>query len=361
MRSRKRGFTLIELLVVIAIIAILIALLLPAVQQAREAARRTQCRNNLKQIGLALHNYHDSFRAFPPGRMQPYFGNFAGSTISECWTGAVAVHVHILPYLDQTNVYNQIDFNQTRVRVPPSGPPFCPNNLNIIQTPLPVFKCPSEVLDPGGLPTNNYRYNMGVTFCAGTPWTDSGVDISPFSDNCRAELQGPSGGAFSDHSLRGIRDYTDGSSNTVMFSERILGDLDATAINKGNFLRVMAQNTSQTTALLLSSCPPGVPAPGTSHNNGQGIGPGSWSQGIYMHTTYNHLFTPNSPNYDCSTSVSFVDGNNEGAIATARSYHAGTVLCLLGDGAVRNIGDNIDLRVWRGLGTRGGGEVLGEF
>lgn len=121
MNTRKRGFTLVELLVVIAIIGILVGLLLPAVQAAREAARRMQCTNNLKQLGLALHTYHATFKKFPPGRMTPYFGNFAGSFTSECWTGAMSIHTHVLPYLELGNAYNQFDFSQTRVRVPPSG------------------------------------------------------------------------------------------------------------------------------------------------------------------------------------------------------------------------------------------------
>src|SRR5258705_10109335 len=137
-RFRRMGFTLVELLGVIAIIGVLVALLLPAVQVAREAARRTQCSNHLKQIGLGLHNYHSAHNLFPPGRMHPYFGNFPGSGHHECWTGAVSVHTHLLPYLEMGTSYNQFNFVYSRVRVPPLGPPDCPQNLAVVSTHFPL-------------------------------------------------------------------------------------------------------------------------------------------------------------------------------------------------------------------------------
>src|SRR4051812_27456977 len=148
MNRRRSGFTLIELLVVIAIIAILIGLLLPAVQAAREAARRAQCVNNLKQIGIALHNYHDAAQAFPPGRMNPYLG-FRNGVGGLCWRGGIAVHVHILPFLEQANLANAFNFSMSRIRlVPPlgtSGPPDCAANLTVGTTQLSVWLCPSDV------------------------------------------------------------------------------------------------------------------------------------------------------------------------------------------------------------------------
>ncbi|HUQ71374.1 MAG TPA: DUF1559 domain-containing protein, partial [Planctomycetaceae bacterium] len=136
--SRRRGFTLIELLVVIAIIAILIALLLPAVQQAREAARRTQCRNNLKQLGLALHNYHDNFNIFPMGFSDVVAGNAERNGSGWAWSAMV------LPYLDQAPLYNQFNFNVTPYNCVNCAAPITGNQA-LVGTQLAAFSCPSDV------------------------------------------------------------------------------------------------------------------------------------------------------------------------------------------------------------------------
>jgi len=358
MRRRSQGFTLVELLVVIAIIGVLVALLLPAVQAAREAARRTQCTNNLKQIGLALHNYHSTHNKFPPGRMHPYFGDFAGSGMGQCWTGAISVHAHLLPYLEQAATFGGFDFSNSRVRVPPLGPPYCPQNLAIVNIRFPSFTCPSEARDPGSVPTNNYRYNYGVTFCPAVPWSTSSANQNPWSANCGSELDGTAGGLFSDK-VQGIRDVLDGTSNTAAFSERVLGDLDDTIIGPGDFRRTVPQDPNQTTATILASCTSTVPT--GSHNSHMGTGAGAWTYGHYDKTVYNHLFTPNSPITDCCTNVSYVDGNNEGAIATARSYHPGGVNVVMADGSVRFVSSSIALAVWRAVGTRAGGEAISDF
>src|SRR5262245_37570793 len=195
-RSRS-GFTLIELLVVIAIIGVLIALLLPAVQSAREAARRIQCTNNLKQIGIALHTYHSAANSFPPGRMKPYLGNFSGSVTGECYKGGIAVHMHIAPFMEGNNLYNAFNFAAGRFRVPPSGPPNCPQNLTVVITKNTLFMCPSDPDPQFSVPNSlgtvavsicSYRYNVGATICESTAWADSGATMDPWTTNCSADV-----------------------------------------------------------------------------------------------------------------------------------------------------------------------------
>lgn len=357
MKSEKSGFTLVELLVVIAIIGVLVGLLLPAVQAAREAARRMQCSNNLKQLGLALHTYHATFKKFPPGRMTPYFGNFVGSGTSECWTGAISIHTHVLPYLELGNTYSQVDFSQTRVRVPPSGPPNCPNNLRVVTTRIPLFVCPSEGKDPGTVPVNSYRYNNGVTICTSKAWFDNNGTREPWTTNCTSELNRVGGmfgeGAFSSAAI------TDGLSNTAAFSERIFGDLNSAMISPGDIRRTVPQSPTETTASHIASCT-GSPTTGP-HNSDHGMGNGVWYYGHTHSSIYNHIFTPNSKVFDCGTNISFNDGNNEGAIVTARSYHSGVVNVVAADGSLRTVSDNVDLTIWRAYGTRAGGEVIADF
>jgi prepilin-type N-terminal cleavage/methylation domain-containing protein/prepilin-type processing-associated H-X9-DG protein len=211
---RNRGFTLIELLVVIAIIAILIALLLPAVQQAREAARRSQCKNHLKQIGLALHNYHDAHRVFPPGCIRTDPNNQ--------WVEGWSWSVFIFPYLDQAPLYNQLDVGgRSLADALAVGPP----NALLIQTILPVYRCPS---DPGDdlaaverlFATNGVGGQAAIAAGAPDPFRPAASNYVGAAGR-RQNITGPgTRGVFGVNSKVAIQDIGDGTSNIYMVGER---------------------------------------------------------------------------------------------------------------------------------------------
>uniref|UniRef100_A0A7C2NXU5 DUF1559 domain-containing protein n=1 Tax=Schlesneria paludicola TaxID=360056 RepID=A0A7C2NXU5_9PLAN len=315
---RRRAFTLIELLVVIAIIAILIALLLPAVQQAREAARRTQCRNNLKQIGLAIHNYESSHTVYPPGRLG--------------YPMVFSVQAHILPYLEGANLYNLIDFN-----TPPSfGPPSSPMTRNeiAVRSLIPFYLCPSDRGQIGGSdfgPTNYVACTGSGAGAANSINTGDGV-------------------MYSRSSVR-FRDVTDGLSSTVCFSEHTLGAGGNPSSSAGG----PAARPEEEVLELAGSTPttPAACVPGGG--NWSGLRGAKWMNGHYGDTLYNHFYNPNSQQSDCG------NASHNFGLTAARSRHEGGVHVTLCDGAVRFVSENVDLQVWRGLATRSGGEVLGEF
>ena len=297
-----RGFTLIELLVVIAIIAILIALLLPAVQQAREAARRTQCKNNLKQIGLALHNYHDTSRVFPPGWIAVDENRRPSAHEG---TSGVAWGTMILPYMEQTNIYNQFNAN-----VPLTDP----LNAAFLRNQIPAYKCPSDpqpafftIAEEGGgpdlaeLPIANYIGSFGteeLDGCENTPG-----DLPVMADGtCRGN------GPFYHNSRVRISDITDGTSSTFLVGER------KTVANLDWF-------TSW----------PGMITEGEE---------------AFQRVCGSADHTPNHP------SMHFDDFS---------SVHTGGAQFCLGDGSVRFISENIDRGVYQSLATIQGGEVVGEF
>lgn len=306
-KSRQKAFTLIELLVVIAIIAVLIALLLPAVQQAREAARRSQCKNNLKQLGLALHNYHDTVLAFPPGQFQLIATDMPGKgTNRSCWMQ------RILPYLDQAPLYNTLTAGMNGTS---DSTTWGPSISTVVQT----LVCPSDPSSP-----KNATY---------TSLAQQGFSGNYMVCNGK-ELFGPNGGGlnstgmFYSWSSTRIRDVTDGTSNTVMAAEiLIVKDVSRHDI-RGRYYNTYDGNTLVTTAL------PPNPTVGDRTATGNCDG------------TVN-LRAP------CASS-----GDNG---TYSRSMHVGGAHALLADGGVRFISDNISSLTFQNLGTRAGNEVVGEF
>jgi prepilin-type N-terminal cleavage/methylation domain-containing protein len=344
MSSRSRparcGFTLIELLVVIAIIAILIALLLPAVQQAREAARRTQCKNNLKQIGLALHNYENTFKVFPFGKGPSY----PGAPVYARWSQ----HAMILPYLEQAPLYQSIKFE-----MPPDTPGMegvinfmpayvSPGGVNSAQSraAIPAFLCPSDI-EPAGdwRGQNNYAANQGGWLC------DRSDSPGLPSDNAPNELQT---GVFYYLSHCRPASVTDGLSNTVFFSEKRRGN--GSPDPKTDLFVIPHQTSLNATYQACTSINPMTATPLTSKWGW------SWVMGENCCTQYNHVATPNT--VSCAGTGFPGSMTNMAMQVSPTSYHTGGVHTMLGDASVRFTADGIDLGIWRAVGTRNGGEAV---
>lgn len=340
---KRRAFTLIELLVVIAIIAVLIALLLPAVQQAREAARRMQCRNNLKQLGLALHNYESSHRTFPPNLVPG--GNYGYSA------GNWGVLAYLSPYLDQTPIYNLMNLNAPTYAATAPYNIADANNALAASYVIPMFLCPSDKGQSLGggygvasLGPANYCANMGsgLNTLAGAP-----ANGSPYNAD---------GVMFANSRVR-IADITDGTSNTACMSESVLGDGARNA--SGSTPPVSAQKSYAYLSTYQGSLDDASCA-GASSWNIQDLRQFLWYSGEIRNTSYNHYYTPNDDRWDCVTNASTLGYTAIGWKA-ARSLHVGGVHLLLCDGSVRFVSEEIFTGTWRSLSTRAGGEIIGDF
>ncbi len=318
MASARRAFTLIELLVVIAIIAVLMALLVPAVQKVREAMNRISCGNNLKQIGLALHDFHGDHQAFPPGGHGPIFTSPAAERFS--------AHSLLLPYLEKKAAFDIINFD-----VRPSDP----LNAAARAARIKVFLCPSDTPSiPSGWAGNNYVANYGsrILWGADANKSDGVFQFQPTPKQ-----------------VRGIRfaEVRDGTSYTAAFSERIMGDWSNAIITDASDLfnppGVMPADADQARSICESINPMNLALQWRSDFGGY------WLTGWHM-TLYSHASLPND------RACAFPQ--NQSMSMPPKSYHPTGVNLLLCDGSVHFLTRTVDTFTWRALGTRKGGEVI---
>ncbi len=332
----RRAFTLVELLVVISIIGLLIGLLLPAVQEAREAARRTECKNNIHQIGLAVHNYEMAQGILPPGAVVDLSVTSTGNN------GSWGVHGRILPYLEQTNLGSQVDLSvawdfQTAIN----------------DFPVPVYACPSDpeamfVRDPGKgkvwLWPTTYGFNYG-------PW---------FVFNPQSGAGGT--GAFHPNSHIPLTAITDGTSSTLLLAE--VKAWTSYVRNAGPASTAMPTTVAEVEAIIAAS---GGQFKNTGHTE--------WPDGRVHHSGVTTTLPPNTEvHFDSPKGVttetdynSWQEGKNGRAgsptyaVITSRSFHRGMINVSMLDLSVHTVNGKIDPDIWRGMGTRYGGEIIGDF
>jgi prepilin-type N-terminal cleavage/methylation domain-containing protein/prepilin-type processing-associated H-X9-DG protein len=327
MRRFRAGFTLIELLVVIAIIAVLIALLLPAVQAAREAARRAQCVNNVKQFGLAMHNYIDSTNAVPLGR-----------TLQAGTYRPFSQQARVLGFMEQSNAFNALNFSLSS---------YDPSNATGAAISVNSFLCPSDVAIqiPTGLVLTgfnaapvNYRANEGTSVAM---WY--GADDTT---NVNNGIVPPPNGLFYSDLLITLAMITDGTSNTAAFSEHVIGDFSnsiATDVSDTFEPGTHPLTSDDAYNMCLATNIYNLSTQGYSN-----VG-APWTYGYHSTTSYWHSAPPNTRS--CMFPPSRIS-------TTANSRHPGGVNLGLADGSVRFIKSTINIQTWRALGTRNLGEII---
>jgi prepilin-type N-terminal cleavage/methylation domain-containing protein/prepilin-type processing-associated H-X9-DG protein len=334
-RSRRAGFTLIELLVVIAIIGVLIALLLPAVQAAREAARRAQCTNNLKQLGIAIHNYESVAGSLPPTLVI----EGAGGLVS--WTSSFGAHPRILPFAEQGNIFNAMNFDVDM---------YTPLNRTSTENTISIFVCPSEGRQVFTHPQGGRMSVCNYGFCVGDWFVWGGTGTTRYNRS-----------AFGPNQSRRWAEFTDGMSQILLMSEGksympYYRDCPTLAnINNPDNVPPPTADPYAVAPEYLGGCALRIE------------GHCEWVESGCHHTGFTTAWPPNKrirggPNgelfdTDLNSKREKTGGPSFAAI-TARSYHPGGVNSLLGDGSVRFVRSSIDGLVWRALGSVAGGEVI---
>lgn len=332
MRNKKNAFTAIELLVVIAVICILIGLLIPAIQTSRESSRNIACKNNFRQIGIALNSYLENFQYFP-GINTPTLP-INNNTISSHCTSPFA---RMLVHLDNTLAYNGSNFS-----LPAASSNALAANLTIMKLHLSVLVCPSDMdHSPLGYGRVNYRFSLGPS-----PWKAAGDDIPE-------SWYGP----FTSHKFYRPSDFLDGLSNTIGVSERLKGNWIDNVWSKGNYIFTNIGTNSKLTSIgaLLECTNAQTLNLGFDSRSGE-----SWFVSGLHFTNYNHTNVPNSSLKDCAFAISsepFQFQTIIQGVFSASSFHSGGVNTLSMDGSVHYVKNSIDIKVWQAFSTKSAGDI----
>jgi len=346
MQKIRKGFTLVELLMVIAIIGILVGLLLPAVQAAREAANRMSCSNNMKQLGLAVHNYESAFKTAP--RLSTQGQTDWGQDSN--WNG-FSPHTQILPYIEQGPLYEQVFFDNHRTFPHYQGHPWQPDILPppgkvmtakaVFAARISSFNCPSDRRYPDqAYPGNNYGFSAG---------TNVGWNTNPGDRN----------GFFNRFAYTKFGDVFDGLSNTIMIAEFVKGDADnGTYTNLGDFAQSQTLpaglNRNWTLAMLDAFAVSTASAAGNSNHSSEGGN--AWMSVGHYNTAINTLAPPNWRGFSGGVNCSRCQGDTNG-VFPSRSRHTGGAMHAMGDGSVQFIASTTDTLSYQRLGTASGNDI----
>jgi len=328
--KQRNAFTLVELLVVIAIMGVLTGLLLPAVQAAREAARRSDCTNRLRQMALATLMFHDAKRTFPIARQGDEDASFGQ-------------HTELFPFLEEGSITFQFDYKKA------------PKNNPARLITVAVFLCPSDIEDrmqDQNLAANQFQWGKNNYRAS------AGSEFGLTSESGSVTAKEQNSGIFLTNQAIKLAQVTDGSSHTALFSEAIRGDGNDNNIEvESDLFQIKKNATTNTTQKVYDAAMAlnlGTMLGSTKQTSFAGR---NWINGNYMTTRYNHVMPPNTFSVTRGNSP-----NNNGGAVTASSRHSGGVNLALADGSVRFVQDDISLAIWRALGSRAGNETVpGDF